>query len=145
MAKRDYYEVLGVGKDAGADEIKKAYRKQAVKFHPDKNPDDQSAEDKFKEVGEAYEVLSDDQKKAAYDQMGHAAFEAGGGGGGGGFHGSVDASDLFNQVFGGGGGGGIFDQLFGGGGQRRDPSGAQRGADLRYDMEIDFEDAVLGC
>jgi molecular chaperone DnaJ len=77
--------------------------------------------------------------------MGHAAFEAGGGGGGGGFHGSVDASDLFNQVFGGGGGGGIFDQLFGGGGQRRDPSGAQRGADLRYDMEIDFEDAVLGC
>ncbi|MBC8324983.1 MAG: molecular chaperone DnaJ [Verrucomicrobia subdivision 3 bacterium] len=144
MAKRDYYEVLGVGKDADAVEIKKAYRKQAVKFHPDKNPDDQSAEGKFKEVGEAYEVLSDDQKKAAYDQMGHAAFEAGGGGGGG-FHGSVDASDLFNQVFGEGGGGGIFDQLFGGGGQRRDPSGAQRGADLRYDMEIDFEDAVLGC
>ena len=144
MAKRDYYEVLGVDKNADAGEIKKAYRKQAVKFHPDKNPDDQGAEDKFKEVGEAYEVLSDDQKKAAYDQMGHAAFEAGGGGGGG-FHGSVDASDLFNQVFGGGGGGGIFDQLFGGGGQRRDPSGAQRGADLRYDMEIDFEDAVLGC
>ncbi len=144
MAKRDYYEVLGVGKEAGADEIKKAYRKQAVKFHPDKNPDDKSAEGKFKEVGEAYEVLSDDQKKAAYDQMGHAAFE-GSSGEGGGFHGGVDASDLFNQVFGGGGGGGIFDQLFGGGGQQRDPSGAQRGADLRYDMEIDFEDAVLGC
>ncbi|MDC0144060.1 molecular chaperone DnaJ [Verrucomicrobia bacterium] len=143
MAKRDYYEVLGVGKDAEASEIKKAYRKQAVKFHPDKNPDDKSAEGKFKEVGEAYEVLSDDQKKAAYDQMGHAAFE--GPSGGGGFHGGVDASDLFNQVFGGGGGGGIFDQLFGGGGQQRDPSGAQRGADLRYDMEVGFEDAVLGC
>ena len=143
MAKRDYYEVLGVGKDAESSEIKKAYRKQAVKFHPDKYPDDKSAEEKFKEVGEAYEVLSDDQKKAAYDQMGHAAFE--GPSGGGGFHGGVDASDLFNQVFGGGGGGGIFDQLFGGGGQERDPSGAQRGADLRYDMEVDFEDAVLGC
>jgi len=142
MAKRDYYEVLGVGKEADEVEIKKAYRKQAVRFHPDKNPDDKSAEEKFKEVGEAYEVLSDDQKKAAYDQMGHAAFE--GPSGGGGFHGGVDASDLFNQVFGGGGGGGIFDQLFGGGGQQRDPSGAQRGSDLRFDLEIDFEDAVLG-
>lgn len=145
MAKRDYYEVLGVAKGASQDEIKKAYRKKAVRFHPDKNPDDKSAEDKFKEVGEAYEVLSDDQKRAAYDQMGHAAFE---GGGGGGFHGggAVDPFDLFNQVFGGagGGGGGIFEQFFGGG-QSRDPSGAQRGSDLRYDMEIDFEEAVLGC
>ena len=146
MAKRDFYEVLGVSRDADADEIKKAYRKKAVQFHPDKNPDDASAEEKFKEVGEAYEVLSDDQKRAAYDQMGHAAFEQSGGGGG--FHGgAVDPFDLFNQVFGGGaggGGGGIFEQFFGGGG-RRDPSGAQRGSDLRYDMEIDFEEAVLGC
>ena len=142
MAKRDYYDVLGVPKDASEGDIKKAYRKKAVQYHPDKNPDDKDAEDKFKEVGEAYEVLSDDQKRAAYDSMGHAAFEAGGGGG---FHGSaVDPSDLFNQVFGGGGGGGIFEQLFGGG-ERRDPGGAQRGSDLRYDMEIDFEEAVLGC
>ena len=117
MAKRDFYEVLGVSKGASQDEIKKAYRKKAVQFHPDKNPDDKSAEDKFKEVGEAFEILSDDQKRAAYDQMGHAAFE-GGGGGGGGFHGgAVDPFDLFNQVFGGGGGGGggIFEQFFGGG------------------------------
>jgi len=143
MAKRDYYEVLGVSKSASEDEIKKAYRKKAVEFHPDKNPDDKKAEDKFKEVGEAYEVLSDDQKRAAYDSMGHAAFD--GPGGGGSHGGSVDPFDLFNQVFGGsGGGGGIFEQFFGGG-ERRDPSGAQRGADLRYDMEIDFEEAVLGC
>ena len=147
MAKRDFYEVLGVSKGASQDEIKKAYRKKAVQFHPDKNPDDKTAEDKFKEVGEAYEILSDDQKRAAYDQMGHAAFQGGGGGGGGGgFHGgAVDPFDLFNQVFGGGGGGGgIFEQFFGGG-QSRDPSGAQRGSDLRYDMEIKFEEAVLGC
>ena len=146
MAKRDFYEVLGVSKGASQDEIKKAYRKKAVQFHPDKNPDDKTAEDKFKEVGEAFEILSDDQKRAAYDQMGHAAFQ-GGGGGGGGFHGgAVDPFDLFNQVFGGGGGGGggIFEQFFGGG-QGRDPSGAQRGSDLRYDMEIKFEEAVLGC
>jgi len=75
MARRDYYEVLGLGKDASGGDIKKAYRKKAVQYHPDKNPDDQSAAEKFKEVGEAYEVLSDDQKRAAYDQMGHAAFE----------------------------------------------------------------------
>ena len=146
MAKRDFYEVLGVSKGASQDEIKKAYRKKAVQFHPDKNPDDKTAEDKFKEVGEAFEILSDDQKRAAYDQMGHAAFQ-GGGGGGGGFHGgAVDPFDLFNQVFGGGGGGGggIFEQFFGGG-QSRDSSGAQRGSDLRYDMEIKFEEAVLGC
>ncbi|SVE15331.1 uncharacterized protein METZ01_LOCUS468185, partial [marine metagenome] len=113
-----------VSKSASEDEIKKAYRKKAVEFHPDKNPDDKKAEDKFKEVGEAYEVLSDDQKRASYDSMGHAAFD---GPGGGGSHGdSVDPFDLFNQVFGGsGGGGGIFEQFFGGG-ESRDPSGAQR-------------------
>ena len=141
MAKRDYYEVLGVGRDAGADEIKKAYRKQAVRFHPDKNPDDKGAEEKFKEVGEAYEILSDDQKRSTYDQLGHAAFE---GGGGGGFRGgSADPFEIFSQVFGGGrGGGGIFEQFFGGG---TDPAGPSRGSDLRYDMEIDFEEAVLGA
>ena len=142
MAKRDYYDVLSVGKDADADEIKKAYRKKAVQFHPDKNPDDKTAEGKFKEVGEAFEVLSDDQKRAAYDQMGHAAFESGGGGGFRG--GSGDPFEVFNQVFGGGSGGGIFEQFFGGG-SRQDPTDSQRGADLRYDMEIDFEEAVLGC
>ena len=142
MAKRDYYDVLSVGKDADADEIKKAYRKKAVQFHPDKNPNDKTAEGKFKEVGEAFEVLSDDQKRAAYDQMGHAALESGGGGGFQG--GSGDPFEVFNQVFGGGSSGSIFDQFFGGG-SRQDPTDSQRGADLRYDMEIDFEEAVLGC
>jgi molecular chaperone DnaJ len=153
MAKRDYYEVLGVEKGASEEEIKKAYRKLAVKYHPDKNPGDKASEEKFKELGEAYEALSDTQKRAAYDQYGHAAFDArsrgfgGGRPGGGGFH---DPFDIFREVFSGGGGGGggggsIFDELFGGGGERNDPSGPQRGADLRYDMEISFEEAVLGC
>jgi molecular chaperone DnaJ len=149
MAKRDYYEVLGVERGAPADEIKKAYRKLAVKYHPDKNPGDKAAEEKFKELGEAYEALSDAQKRAAYDQYGHAAFDprsrAGAGRAGGGFH---DPFDIFREVFSGGGGGqgggSIFEDLFGGG-ARRDPTGPQRGADLRYDMEISFEEAVLGC
>src|SRR5882762_7162652 len=143
MAKRDYYEVLSVERGASDEEIKKAYRKLAVKFHPDKNPGDKAAEEKFKELGEAYEALSDPQKRAAYDQYGHSAFDAraraGGGFRGGGFH---DPFEIFREVFG-GGGSSIFDELFGG--ERHDPTGPQRGADLRYDMEISFEEAVLGC
>lgn len=145
MAKRDYYEVLGVSREAEADEIKKAYRKLAIKYHPDKNPNDKTAEDKFKELGEAYEVLSNPQTKAAYDQYGHAAFDprarAGAGGargGGGGFH---DPTDIFREVF---GGSSIFEDLFGGGGGRSE-GGAQRGSDLRYDMEITFMEAAQGC
>src|ERR1700719_2546942 len=119
MAKRDYYEILGVEKGADIEEIKKSYRKLAVKHHPDKNPGDKAAEEKFKELGEAYEALSDPQKRAAYDQYGHAAFDPrmrGGGGRSGGFH---DPADIFREVFGGGGGGSIFEDLFGGG--RSDP------------------------
>src|SRR6478736_4982013 len=128
-AKRDYYEILGVSRDASADEIKKAYRKLAVKFHPDKNPGDHTAEEKFKELGEAYEALSDADKRAAYDRYGHAAFSNGGGGRpGGGFH---DPMDVFSQIFGGAFGGG-FEEFFGGGGARRKTSGKQRGSDLRY-------------
>src|ERR671932_726097 len=115
--KRDYYEVLSVSRTATEDEIKRAYRKLAVKFHPDKNPGDASAEEKFKELGEAYDVLMDADKRAAYDRYGHAAFAQGGGGfGRGGFH---DPFDIFREVFGGGGGGGmgggIFETFFGGG------------------------------
>ena len=141
MPKRDYYEVLGVEKAAGADDIKKAYRKMAVKYHPDKNPGDKAAEEAFKELGEAYEVLSDPDKRAAYDQYGHAAFDRRAGGGGfsrgAGFH---DPFDVFREVF---GGGGIFEDLFGAG--RTDPSQPQRGEDLRYDMEITFLEAAHGC
>src|SRR5215831_4846166 len=140
MSKRDYYEVLGVARGAEADEIKKAYRKLAVKHHPDKNPGDKTAEEKFKELSEAYEVLNDPQKRAVYDQYGHAAFDRRSGGfarGTGGFH---DPFDVFREVF---GGGNIFDDLFGGG--RSDPTQPQRGDDLRYDMEIAFEEAAHGC
>ena len=143
MAKRDYYEVLGVDRGASEEDLKKAYRKLALKYHPDKNPGDKAAEEKFKELGEAYEALSDSQKRAAYDQYGHAAFDPRmrAGGRGGGFH---DPFEIFREVFGGGGGGGsIFDDLFGG--SQRDPTGPQRGSDLRYDMELTFEEAALGC
>jgi molecular chaperone DnaJ len=135
--KRDYYEILGVDRSASAEAIKKAYRKVAMKYHPDKNPGDQVAEDKFKEASEAYEVLSDAEKKQRYDQFGHQAFGPGSGGFGGGFH---DASDIFEQVF---GGGFNINDLFGGGGGRS-RGGAARGADLRYDLEVDFEEAALG-
>src|SRR5438105_11811081 len=139
MAKRDYYEVLGVEKSAGAEEIKKAYRKLAVKYHPDKNPDDKTSEEQFKELGEAYEVLCDPQKKAAYDQHGHAAFDRRAGAyARGGFH---DPFEVFREVF---GGGSIFEDLFGGGG-RQDPSQPQRGDDLRYDMEIPLKKPRTGA
>ncbi len=147
MAKRDYYEILGVGKDASAEEIKKAYRKMAVKYHPDKNPGDATAEEKFKEVSEAYEALKDPDRRAAYDRYGHAAFDpsarAAGAGMGGGFH---DPFDIFREVFGGGGGGaggGIFEEFFGGATGGR--SGGSSGADLRYDLEISLLEAIKGA
>ncbi|GJM06574.1 MAG: chaperone protein DnaJ [marine bacterium B5-7] len=134
MSKRDYYEILGVDKNADEATLKKAFRKLAMKYHPDRNPDDNTAEDKFKEVKEAYDMLSDPQKRQAYDQYGHAAADqmGGFGGGGGGFGGggfSDVFGDIFNDMFGGRGGGG---------------QQAQRGADLRYDMEVTLEQAVFG-
>jgi molecular chaperone DnaJ len=142
MTTRDYYEVLEVTRDASSGEIKKSYRKLAMKHHPDQNPDDPKAEERFKEIGEAYEVLGNEEKRAAYDRYGHAAFTNGGGGGRGGFH---DPMDIFSQVFGGGGGSSMFDDLFGGGGgRRRDRSGKKRGSDLRYDLEITLEEAAEG-
>src|SRR5437773_5229946 len=138
--KRDYYEVLGVARGVHEDEIKRAYRKLAVKCHPDKNPNDPEAEEKFKELGEAYDVLIDADKRAAYDRFGHAAFSQGAAGFGGGFH---DPFDIFREVFGGGGGGGIFETFFGGG-ATADREGRQRGSDLRYDMQITLEEAAFG-
>lgn len=140
MAKRDYYEVLGVSRDADAEEIKKAYRKLAIKHHPDKNPGDKAAEENFKELSEAYEALSDPQKRRAYDQYGHAAFDPrarAGRAAAGGFH---DPFEIFREVF---GGSSIFDDFFGT--ARNDPSQPQRGNDLRYDLELSFEEAALGC
>ncbi len=129
MAKKDYYEVLGINRDASDDDIKKAYRKLAMKFHPDRNPDNPKAEDSFKEAKEAYEILSDAQKRAAYDQHGHAGVDGQAGMGSG----SGNFSDAFGDIFG---------DIFGGGGSRR--SNVYRGADLRYNMEITLEEAARG-
>jgi molecular chaperone DnaJ len=141
MAKRDYYEVLGLARNASEADIKKAYRRLAMKHHPDRNPDDKSAEAKFKEANEAYEILADAQKRAAYDQFGHAGVDpsmAAGARGGGGFQGAAGSAnfadifgDVFGDIFGGGGGGGRRGQVY-------------RGADLRYNLELTLEEAVRG-
>lgn len=139
MAKKDLYEILGVSKNASEDELKKAYRRLAMKYHPDRNPDDKEAEAKFKEAKEAYEILTDAQKRAAYDQFGHAAFEGGmgGGGGGGAGFGGAGFADIFGDVFG---------DIFGGGrAQGGRGSRAYRGADLQYNLEISLEEAVHGA
>lgn len=146
MAQEDYYDLLGVSKDASADEMKRAYRKLAVKYHPDKNPGDTAAEEKFKKISEAYDILKDSEKRAAYDRYGHAAFQQGGMGAGR-SAGGHDPFDIFREVFGGGGGGGsagggIFDEFFGGGGGSS--RGNESGADLRYDLEISLEEAAKG-
>ena len=132
MSKRDYYEILNVDKGASAQEIKKAYRRVAMKYHPDRNEGDAGAEAKFKEASEAYEILSDEEKRAAYDRFGHAGVDPQMGAGGGGFGGG-NFSDIFGDVFG---------DIFGGGGGRS--RGPQRGSDLRYNLEIDLEEAVKG-
>lgn len=146
-SKRDFYEVLGLARGASEEEIKKAYRKLALKHHPDKNHGDKGAEEKFKELGEAYAVLSDPQKRAAYDQYGHAAFDprsrAGAGGGRPGQGGFVDPSEIFRQAFG-GNGGDIFEAFFGGGGNAEPEEATSRGENLRYDLEITLEEAFHG-
>src|SRR5690242_20411629 len=135
MAKKDFYELLGVKRDAGADEIKKAYRKMAMQYHPDRNPGDKKAEQAFKDINEAYDVLKDEQKRAAYDRFGHAAFEnggRGGGAGGGDFGFAAGFADIFDEMFG---------EFMGG---RRGPSANTRGSDLRYNLEITLEEAFKG-
>ncbi|WP_114416717.1 molecular chaperone DnaJ [Marinospirillum perlucidum] len=138
MAKRDYYEILGVERDADEKAIKKAYRRLAMKYHPDRNSDDPESADKFKEATEAYEILADQEKRAAYDRFGHAGVDPQMGGGAGGFQGGAGNfsdifGDMFGDIFGGGGGGG-----------RGGRGGAQRGSDLRYQLDLDLEDAVRG-
>lgn len=133
MEKRDYYEVLGVGRDASDAELKRAYRKLAKQYHPDMNPDSEDAEHKFKEASEAYEVLSNGEKKAKYDQFGHAAFSQGGGPGAGGFE--FDMGDIFGDIFG---------DFFGGGGGRGRRNGPRKGADVRTNVQLTFEEAAFG-
>src|SRR5271154_1345234 len=134
MAKQDFYEILGVSKAADADELKRAYRKLAMQFHPDRNAGDKSAEQRFKDINEAYDVLKDDQKRAAYDRFGHAAFENGSRGpGDGGFAGGFS-----------GGFADIFEEMFGAMGGRRAQNGPSRGSDLRYNIEVSLEDAFRG-
>ena len=145
--KRDYYEVLGVPKNADTDAIKKAYRVLAKKYHPDANPGDKSAEEKFKEASEAYAVLSDPEKRQKYDQFGHAAFDNGAGPGGGFDFSGTDFSDIFGDLGGmfGGGMGDIFGDLFGSGRRSASPNEATRGANVRTSVRLTFEEAVFGC
>ena len=136
MAKRDYYEVLEVAKTASTDEVKKAYRKKALQFHPDRNPGDKSAEEKFKEATEAYSVLSEPEKRQQYDQFGHQAFE----GNGGGFGDFSGFEDIFEDIF-----GAFFGGAAGGGSRRGGRSGRVRpGRDLKYDLEITLEESAFG-
>jgi molecular chaperone DnaJ len=132
MAKRDYYDVLGVDKGASPQEVKKAFRRIAMKYHPDRNSDDKNSDEKFKEAQEAYEVLGDEEKKSAYDRFGHAGVDGSAGGGFGGGGGGAGFGDVFGDVFG---------DIFGGGGGRGGPA---RGSDLRYDLQLSLEDAVRG-
>jgi len=136
VAKADYYEVLGVSREAGDQELKSAYRKQALKYHPDRNPGDHAAEEKFKQASEAYQVLSDADKRAAYDRYGHAGLSGQGSGfGGGPFAGGVDIGDIFGDLFG---------EMFNVGGSQQRSTRQKRGDDLRFDLTIDFEEAVFG-
>lgn len=145
-AKRDYYEVLGVGKTASADEIKKAYRKLAMKYHPDRNPDNKEAEHKFREVSEAYEVLNDEKNRQMYDQYGHEGMKSTFGPGGFDFSRDFthmsDIEDILGNLF--GGGEGVFGNRFGGRGGKRSAGGGERGSDLRFDLEIDLEESIFG-
>src|ERR1700689_3555970 len=136
VSKEDYYEVLGISREANDTELKSAYRRMALKFHPDRNPGNDVAEDKFKEASEAYQVLSDADKRAAYDRFGHAGVSGSGPGGfGGGFSGSVDLGDIFGDLFG---------EMFNVGGSQQRSTRQLRGDDLRFDLTIDFEQAIFG-